>query len=82
MNSKLCAQCMLDKHVKDFYKYTECEECHCKRGLKRYLENKLKYQINSKFVLKKIETNYNSNKIIDIKFLQKNSLPMLHWKTD
>ena len=38
MESKICAQCKIDKHINNFYKkYTECK---CRRGLKRYYENK------------------------------------------
>ena len=41
MESKICTQCIKDKHIHSFYKkYTECKECNCKGGLKRFYENK------------------------------------------
>ena len=41
IESIFCTQCNMEKHIKDFYnKKTECKEGNCKRGLKRYYDNK------------------------------------------
>ena len=47
MNSKTCGMCNIEKLISIFYeKYTELKDFNGKRGLKRYHENKMKYQIN------------------------------------
>ena len=54
MKSKICTYCKTEKHTKDFYnKYTESEECSCKRGLKRYYDKKDKISIQQKFLMEK-----------------------------
>ena len=41
MNTKICSMCIIEKHIKNFYKkYSECRDCNRARGLKRYYENK------------------------------------------
>ena len=41
MESKICTQCNIEKHINNFYKkYSECIDCNRARGLKRYYENK------------------------------------------
>ena len=53
MESKNCTQCKIEKRIKDFYnKYTECKECNCNRGVKRYYENKDKVSNQQKVYVK------------------------------
>ena len=41
METKTCSMCKIEKHINNFYKkFSECEDCHRKRGLKRYYEKK------------------------------------------
>ena len=41
MESKRCSMCDNEKDIKDFLrKYTDCDDCNCKGGLKRYYQNK------------------------------------------
>ena len=41
METKTCSMCKIEKHINIFYKkFSECEDCHRKRGLKRYYEKK------------------------------------------
>ena len=60
MNTKMCSSCNTEKDIINFYKrISECRDCNHTRGLKRYYENKdKKYQINKKFIMKKIEKKY------------------------
>ena len=69
MNTKTCTICNIEKHINNFYKkYTECIDCNRARGLKRYYENKdKKYQINKKYITKRIEKKYYyRNKTIEV----------------
>ena len=57
MDTKTCSMCNIEKQINFFYqKNSECRDCNRARGLKRYYEKKIKYQINKKFLVKKIET--------------------------
>ena len=58
METKICTQCNLEKHFKDFHKkYTQGKECNCKLGLKHYYENKDKISYQQKnFFDKKRQT--------------------------
>ena len=41
MESKICTQCNIEKHINNFYKkYSECKNCNIKRVVKRYYDNK------------------------------------------
>ena len=56
MESKICTQCNIEKHINNFYKkYSECKDCNIKRGVKRYYENKdkLYYEKNREMLLAK-----------------------------
>ena len=48
MESKICTQCNIEKHINNFYKkYSECKDCNIKRGVKRYTNtNVISKQIN------------------------------------
>ena len=49
MESKICTQCKIEKHNRDFYKkYPECKICNSIRSSKRYYENKDKISIQKK----------------------------------
>ena len=68
MNTKTCTICNNEKDINNFYKkYSECIDCNRARGLKRYYENKIKYQTNKKYIMKKIEKKfYYRNKTIGV----------------
>ena len=68
MDSKMCTICNIEKHINNFYKkYTECIDCNRARGLKRYYKIKIKYQINKKYIIKKIGKKiYYTNKTIEV----------------
>ena len=56
MDTKKCTMCNIEKHINNFYrKCSECRDCNRTRGIKRYYEKKIKYQIDKKFFMKKIE---------------------------
>ena len=41
MESKICTQCNIEKHINTCYKkYSECKDCNIKRAVKRYYDNK------------------------------------------
>ena len=41
MESKICTQCKIQKHINNFYnKYRECKQSNIEKSLKRYYENK------------------------------------------
>ena len=72
METKTCSMCKIEKHINNFYKkFSECEDCHRKRGLKRYYEKKDKISnpINERYTMKK-KINYYSSKLIDIYILK------------
>ena len=68
MESKICTQCNIEKYINNFYKkYSECKDCNIKRGVKRYYDNKKKYQCNKKHIMKRIEKEYYyRNKTIEL----------------
>ena len=46
MESEICSMCKVEKNIKSVHKkYSQCEDCNNKRGLKRYYENKDKISI-------------------------------------
>ena len=54
MESKICTQCNIEKHINSFYKkYSECKDCNIKRGVKRYYENKDKISMQQKIYYEK-----------------------------
>ena len=60
MESKICTQCNIEKHINNFYKkYSECKDCNIKRGVKRYYDNKDKISMQQKiYYEKKRNTDY------------------------
>ena len=55
MAGKICNQCNIEKHTKDFHKkYSEYKVCNRTRGLKPYYENKDKKSIQQKLYYEKI----------------------------
>ena len=66
MESKICTQCNIEKHINNFYKkYSECKDCNIKRGVKRYYDNKDKISMQQKIYYEKIEINFYRNKMIN-----------------
>ena len=54
MESKICTQCNIEKHISNFYKkYSECTDCNRARGLKRYYDNKDKISNQQKVYYEK-----------------------------
>ena len=54
MDNKICTVCNIEKHINDFYrKYSECEACNIKRGVKRYHNNKDKISNQQKIYYEK-----------------------------
>ena len=54
MESKICTQCNIGKHINDFYeKHPECNVCNIKRGVKRYYDNKDKISMQQKIYYEK-----------------------------
>ena len=54
MDTKMCTNCNIEKHTNNFYKkYTECIDCNCARGLKRYYEKKDKISNQQKIYYEK-----------------------------
>ena len=54
MESKICTQCNIEKHINNFYKkYSECKNCNIKRGVKRYYDNKDKVSMQQKIYYEK-----------------------------
>ena len=46
MESKACTMCNIEEDIKKFYrKYSECNDCKIKRGLKQYHDDKKKISI-------------------------------------
>ena len=79
MESKICTQCNIEKHINNFYKkYSECKDCNIKRGVKRYYDNKDKisnqqkvyYERNRDKLLQK-QNNYNKKRSTDYKELHR-----------
>ena len=49
MESKICTQGNIEKHIYNFYKKnSECKDCNIKRGVKRYYDNKDKISMQQK----------------------------------
>ena len=54
MESIICTQCNIEKHINNFYKkYSECKNCNIKRGVKRYYDNKYKISMQQKIYYEK-----------------------------
>ena len=54
MESKICTQCNIEKHIIIFYKkYSECKDCNIKRVVKRYYDNKDKISMQQKIYYEK-----------------------------
>ena len=54
MDTKICSMCNIEKHINNFYKkYSECRDCNCARGPKRYYENKDKISNQQKIYFEK-----------------------------
>ena len=54
MESKICTQCNIEKHINNFYEeYSECKDCNIKRGVKRYYDNKDKISMQQKVYYEK-----------------------------
>ena len=54
MESKICTQCNIEKHINNFYeKYSECKDCNIKRGVKRYYDKKDKITRQQKLYYEK-----------------------------
>ena len=54
MESKICTQCNIEKHINNFYKkYSECKDCNINRGVKRYYDNKDKISNQQKIYYEK-----------------------------
>ena len=79
MESKICTQCNIQKHINNFYKkYSECKECNIKRCVKRYYDNKDKismqqniyYEKNRDKLLQK-QNDYSKKRSTDYKELQR-----------
>ena len=52
--SETCTICNIQEDIKIVSKkYAEREYCKSERGLKRYFDNKKKYQINERHIMKK-----------------------------
>ena len=75
MESKICTQCNIEKHINNFYKkYSECKDCNIKRGVKRYYDNKDKismqqkvyYEKNREKLLQK-QNHYRNKKTLNLK---------------
>ena len=50
MESKICTQCNIEKHIKNLYKkYSECKNCNIKRGVERCFDNEDKISMQQKF---------------------------------
>ena len=54
MESKICTQCNIEKHINNFYKnYSEFNDCNIKRGVKRYYDNKDNLSMQQKIFYEK-----------------------------
>ena len=54
MDTKMCTNCNIEKHINNFYKkYRECIDCNRARALKRYYENKDKISNQQKIYYEK-----------------------------
>ena len=85
MESKICTQCNIEKHINNFYKkYSECKDCNIKRGVKRYYDNKNKISYQQKIYFEKIEINFYKNKMTiakkETQIIKNYKDPMLNYK--
>ena len=79
MESKICTQCNIEKHINNFYKkYSECKDCNIKRGVKRYYDNKDKISMQQKIYYEKNrdkllqkQNDYSKKRSTDYKELQR-----------
>ena len=79
MESKICTQCIIEKHINNFYnRYSECKNCNIKRGVKRYYDNKDKVSMQQKIYYEKIrdkllqkQNDYSKKRNTDYKELQR-----------
>ena len=54
MESKICTQCNIEKHINNFHKkYSEYKDCNIKRGLKCYYDNKNEISMQQKLYYEK-----------------------------
>ena len=54
MNSKVCSMCNIENNIREYdNKFTKSKNCICKRGIKRYCDNKDKMSIQQKIYYEK-----------------------------
>ena len=54
----MCTMCNIEKYINNFHRrYTECKDCNCTGGLKRYCENKNKISNQQQIYFEKRRTN-------------------------
>ena len=85
MESKICTQCNIEKHINNFYKkFSECKNCNIKRGVKRYYDNKYKRSMQQKIYYEKIKINFYRNKMIiakkEAQIIKNYKDPILNYK--
>ena len=85
MESKICTQCNIEKHIKNFYKkYSECKDCNIKRAVKRYYDNKKNMNATKKHIMNEIEINCYRNKMIiankEVEIIKNHKNSMLNYK--
>ena len=85
MESKICTQCNIEKHINSFYKkYSECKDCNIKRGVKRYYDNENRISMQQKMYYEKIEINFYRNKMIiakkEAQIIKNYKHPMVNYK--
>ena len=87
MESKICTQCNIEKHINNFYKkYSECKDCNIKRGVKRYYDKQDKTSMQQNIYYEKIEINFYRNKMIiakkEAQIIKNYKDPMVNYKID
>ena len=85
MESKFCTQCIIEKHIINFYKkYSECKDCNIKRGVKRYYDNKHKISMQQKIHYEKNRDKFYRNKMIiakkEAQIIKNYKDPMLNYR--
>ena len=59
MDSKVCVVCKIEKSIDSIYnKYRECKQCNINGVRNDTMKIKIDYQINEKYIMKKIEMCY------------------------
>ena len=59
MDNNICVVCNIEKSIDNYYnKYRECKPCTIKEVENDTMKRKIKYQINIKYIMKKIEMFY------------------------